>query len=593
MDFVEQLKSSIDIVKVIGEYVRLERKGATGRYSGLCPFHQEKTPSFSVHQQRQFYKCFGCGASGDVLKFVMEHDGLTFPETLRSLSERFGIPMPQRNEYSDADSRLRAALFEMHEIAADVFRENLRGSHGAEARAYLEHRGISQELVDVFGLGFSDTSGQSLVRRFADRKFSTEQLEASGLVRKRNEGPGHFDSFRGRLMFPIHNESGKVIGFGGRAMRDEDQPKYLNSPETPIYKKTTVLYNLHRARDGMRKHGRTVLVEGYMDVIGVYAAGVKEVVASCGTALTNAQVRAMHRHADAVILNFDPDPAGENAAERAIQLLLDEGLQVRVLSLGGAGGEPGAKLDPDEFVKRFGAEAYRAKLDSASSYFHWLADRARGKFDMRSAEGKVAAFKFLLPNVQKVADKLERAAVVNDLAGYLGVDPSMVLDQFKRAANERRPAAPVATRKEIPASERILLMALLSSGRVREEILPQLRPEMIEGFLSREIIEAFRHVTSDDPARVFSELEGRLTESSRALLHDAIAADHTEEGMEEELAWSQASACLGRLRSDFRKRRLADLKAQVKIAEREGRVREAMTLYGELEQLEREQRGAS
>ena len=584
MDFVEQLKSSIDIVKVIGEYVRLERKGATGRYSGLCPFHQEKTPSFSVHQQRQFYKCFGCGASGDVLKFVMEHDGLTFPETLRSLAERFGIPMPQRNEYSDADSRLRAALFEMHEIAADVFRENLRGQ--AEARAYLDKREISQELIDVFGLGFSDPSGQSLVRRFS--KFSAEQLEASGLVRKRNEGPGHFDAFRGRLMFPIHNESGKVIGFGGRSMRDEDQPKYLNSPETPIYKKTSVLYNLHRARDGMRKTGRTVLVEGYMDVIGVYAAGIREVVASCGTALTNAQIRAMHRHADAVILNFDPDTAGENAAERAIQLLLDEGLQVRVLSLGG--GEPGDKLDPDEFVKRFGAEAYRAKLDGAATYFHWMADRARGKFDMRSAEGRVAAFKWLLPAVQKVPDKLERAAVVNDMAGYLGVDPSMVLDQFKRSASERRATAPAVARAAIPASERILLEALLSSSRVRQEILPQLLPEMIEGFLSREIIEAFRHVDSEDMARVFSDVEGRLTESGRALLHDALATDHTEEGLEEELAWSQATACLERLRLDVRKRRLADLKAQVKTAEREGRAREALTLYGELEQLERELR---
>ncbi|MEO5925925.1 MAG: DNA primase [Bryobacteraceae bacterium] len=585
MDFVEQLKSSIDIVKVIGEYVRLDRKGATGRFSGLCPFHQEKTPSFSVHQQRQFYKCFGCGASGDVLKFVMEHDGLTFPETLRSLSERFGIPMPQRNEYSDADSRLRAALFEMHEIAADVFRDNLRGPVGADARAYLEKRGISQELVEVFGLGYSDTTGQALMRRFTDRKFSTEQLEASGLVRKRNEGPGHFDAFRGRLMFPIHNESGKVIGFGGRAMRDEDQPKYLNSPETAIYKKTTVLYNLHRARDGMRKQGRTVLVEGYMDVIGVYAAGIREVVASCGTALTNQQVRAMHRHADAVILNFDPDTAGENAAERAIQLLLDEGLQVRVLSLGG--GEPGSKLDPDEYVKRFGANAYVAKLDSAASYFHWMADRARGKFDMRSAEGRVSAFKFLLPVVKKVPDKLERAAVVSDLASYLGVDQSMVLDQFKKDSNERRPAAPTVARVAVPASERILLEALLSSSRVRQEILPQLQPELLEGFLSREIIEAFRHVDSEDPARVFADVEGRLTESGRALLHEAIATDHTEEGLEEDFAWNQATACLERLQSDFRKRRLADLKAQVKVAEREGRVGEAMTLYGELEQLER------
>ena len=193
-------------------------------------------------------------------------------------------------------------------------------------------------------------------------------------------------------------------------MRDEDQPKYLNSTETPIYRKSSVLYNLHRARDGMRRSGRAILVEGYMDVIGVYAAGVKEVVASCGTSLTNGQVRTIHRHADNVMVNFDPDTAGANAAEKAIQLFLDEGLHVRVLALDGG-------LDPDEYVKQNGAEAYRKKLDAASGYFHWLADRARAKFDMRSSDGRMDAFKFLLPSVQKICDKLERAAIASDLAG--------------------------------------------------------------------------------------------------------------------------------------------------------------------------------
>jgi DNA primase len=407
MDFVEQLKSSIDIVKVAGEYVRLRRIGATGRYLGLCPFHQEKTPSFNVNQTRQFYKCFGCGAGGDVLKFVMEVDGLTFPETLKLLSERHGIPMPQRPEYSDSDSRLRGALHDMHAIATKLYRTALNGPHGAEARAYLDQRGVSAELIEAFDLGFSDPQGQALTRKLTEERFLPEQMEASGLVRRRSEGSGFYDAFRGRLMFPIHNESGKVIAFGARAMHADEQPKYLNSPETPIYRKTSTLYNLNRARDGMRKSNRAVLVEGYMDVIGVYAAGVKEVVASCGTALTNTQVRALHRHADTVVVNFDPDDAGANAAERAIQLLLDEGLHVKVLAFGGGSGDAtNEKLDPYEYVRRFGAEAYRGQLDAASSYFHWLADRARTKFDMRGADGRMDAFKFLLPAVQKISDKL-------------------------------------------------------------------------------------------------------------------------------------------------------------------------------------------
>jgi DNA primase len=584
MEFVDQLKSSIDIVKVAGEYVRLKRLGATGRYVGLCPFHQEKTPSFSVNQTRQFYKCFGCGVGGDTIKFVQEIEGLSFWETVKMLAERYGIPMPKRSDYSDAESKLRGALMEMHVIAAKLFQENLNGPQGVEARGYLNRRGVSQEVIDSFELGYAEPSGQALTRRLSERSFSVEQMEASGLVRKRNEGSGYYDSFRGRLMFPIHNESGKAIAFGGRAMNDEDQPKYLNSPETPIYKKTSTLYSLHRAREAVRRSGRVVLVEGYMDVIGVYAAGVKEVVASCGTALTNGQVRTMHRHADTVVVNFDPDTAGANATEKAIQLLLDEGLHVRVVALDGG-------LDPDEYCKRNGDEAYRAKLDGAATYFHWLADRARSRFDMKTSDGKVAAFKFLLPAVHKVGDKLERAATVNDLASYLGVDASLVLDQFKKSAADRRAPGPQTTpASTIPPMERILLNALLESERARAEMLPALLPEMTEAFVTREVFDALRQAASPDASFSYSALEGRLGGAGRELLRDAVTADETSG---ESVSWEQARACLRRLESDFRKHQVRELKARVTSAEREGRVKEALSWNAELIRLERESKGTS
>jgi DNA primase len=324
-----------------------------------------------------------------------------------------------------------------------------------------------------------------------------------------------------------------------------------------------------------------------MDVIGVYAAGVKEVVASCGTAITNPQVRAIRRHADTVIVNFDPDTAGENAAERAIQLLLDEGLYVRVLTLdGGAAGDPEVKLDPDEFAKRYGAEAYRAKLEQATGYFHWLADRARGKFDMRSSEGRVAAYKFLLPAVNRIPDKLERAATVNDMAAYLGVEPGLMLEQFKKSAVDRRaaPASQSAAAPQVPAVERMLVHALLNSARAREEILPALQPEMLEGFVSRGIFESLRHVAGESPARLFSDLEARLTEADRTLLHSAVAADDTDE----EEAWKQAEDCLRRLENDQRKRRLTEAQARVKVAEREGNMEEWRTLTREVDRLKRE-----
>jgi DNA primase len=588
MDFVEQLKSSIDIVKVIGEYVRLRRVGSTGRYTGLCPFHQEKTASFNVNQARQFYKCFGCGVGGDVLKFVMEIEGLTFPETLKLLAERNGIQMPKRTEYADAESKLRGVLFDIHVIASNLFQASLRAPQGAEARAYLDRRGVSQELIDTFELGFSEPSGQALVRRLAQERFTPEQLEASGVVRKREDGSGYFDAFRGRLMFPIHNESGKVIAFGGRAMRDGDQPKYLNSPETPIYKKTSVLYNLHRARDGMRRSNRAVLVEGYMDVIGVYAAGVKEVVASCGTALTNAQVRTIHRHADTVIVNFDPDSAGANAAERAIPLFLEEGMHVRVLALDGG-------LDPDEYVKQNGAEGYRNKLDSAGGYFHWLADRARAKFDMRSADGRMDAFRFLQPAIEKITDQLERAAIANDVAGYLGVEPGLVLERFRKSASERRAPAPRAEpRPQIPAVERILLNALISSDEARVEILPRLADVLTAEFTTREIFATLRNLVDAGPqslssAALFSAVESRLVGPSQTLLHEIVAADEMGDGS---FSLEQARACLRRLELDFKKRQMDELRTSVKTAEREGRVQEAFGFMAELSRLERELRGA-
>jgi DNA primase len=367
MEFVDHLKSSVDIVRTVGEYVQLRKIGA--RYSGLCPFHTEKTPSFSVNPAHAYFICFGCGKKGDILDFIQEIENLTFFEALKLLAERNGIPMPARRERNDPETDLRAAIYELHEIAANAFQENLWAPAAGEAREYLRKRGLSQVIAEHFGLGLTDRSGEFLKK--VRSRFSADQLEASGLFGKREDG-SLYERFRGRLMFPIHNESGKVIAFGGRAMRPDDEPKYLNSPETPIYKKKTVLYNLHRAKQAIRTHDRAVLVEGYMDVIGVYAAGVKQVVASCGTALTPEQVQAMKRQSVSVVVNFDPDTAGTNATEKSIAILLDQGMHVRVLELQGG-------LDPDEFIRQHGAETYSARLEQASGYFLWLADRARQK----------------------------------------------------------------------------------------------------------------------------------------------------------------------------------------------------------------------
>ena len=567
MDFVEQLKSSVDIVRTIGDYVRLKQQRGSPRYTGLCPFHTEKTPSFSVHRTLQFYKCFGCDAKGDVLNFIMEIERISFYEALKLLAERNGIPMPKR-EYSDEGSKLRGALMEMHEIAAALFQSNLHAPGGQEARTYLLSRGISASLAQEFALGLSDSSGQQLLRKLEGR-FPPDQLEQSGLVMKRQEGGGFYDRFRGRLMFPIHNESGKPIGFGGRALRPGDEPKYLNSPETPLYHKSFVLYNLHRAKEAMRKQEHAILVEGYMDVIGVYGAGVRNVVASCGTALTNTQVRAIKRHSERIVVNFDPDAAGANAAERSIQMLLDEHLSVRVLELEG-------DLDPDEYVKQFGAEAYAGKIRHAPAYFHWLADRARKKFDMRTVEGRLQAFKFVAPAIQRISDRLERFAVANDIGSYLGVDAKLVRDQFSTGQKHAQTAD---RRPVVPPTERLLLNSLLAGENVRTKVIPELQEiPAVDRFLLRNVFKAIFTMYGDGVSFRFADLEGRLTDADRNLLSNVVFAD---ERLEEDEAIEQAFACLETLRAQDPKAELADLRGRIQAAERAGNLEEAMRLMEE------------
>lgn len=578
MDFAELLKSRVDIVSTIGEYVRLKRVGSGPRYVGLCPFHQEKTPSFSVHSVFQFYKCFGCGKGGDVLNFVMEIDSLPFVDALKLLAERNGVPMPKRAEYSDPESKKRAALLEMHEIAAALFESNLKSREGAAAREYLRGRAVTEQHEQEFGLGYSEASGQQLARRFQQNNYTAEQMEESGLVMKRQDGSGWFDRFRGRLMFPIHNEAGKVIAFGGRALRAGDEPKYLNSADTPLYHKKSVLYNLHRAKDAIRKGGQSILVEGYMDVIGVASAGVAEVVATCGTALTNVQVRALKRHSEKMVVNFDPDTAGSNAAERSIPILLDEDMQVRVLQLEGG-------LDPDAYIQRNGADAYRKRLEAAPTYFHWMADRARQKFDMRSVEGRMEALEFLLPPIQRITDRLERAAIANDLGAYLGIDPGLVLERFRKTATERRDRMEKPTAVEIPAVEKLLINSLLASEEARGEVLPKLREmDVWEQFVTRNVFRVFFTLHQEGGPVRYSDLITRLQEPEKNLLSSLVFADEVGE---ESQALRQAQDCLRSLEAQHREQRRSSLRARIKTAEQGGNLPEALKLAEELNRLTR------
>ena len=578
MEFKEQLRQTVNIVKVVSEYVRLRKAGT--RWVGLCPFHQEKSPSFGVNETLQAYKCFGCGVSGDVFKFVMEIEGLTFFEAMKSLAERNGLQMPKRRDYSDPTLEKRTALVEMHEFALQNFARLLRTSAGKEAMAYLAKRGVSEELIQTFGLGYSDAN---LRKQLEQKNYARDLLEASGLIGKSEKGD-FYDRFRHRLMFPIHNETGKPIGFGGRALNDEDQPKYLNSPATEIYDKSAVLYNLNRARQAIRKAEFSILVEGYMDVIGVYAAGIHNVVASCGTALTVQQVRTLKRHADKVVANFDPDNAGAAAAAKSIPLFLEEGFHVRVLNLPGG-------LDPDAYIKTHGAGAYREQLDRAEGFFYWLAERARKKFDMRTAEGRMEGFRqMLLPQILRVPDKLERLAIANDTAKYLGVDPQIVRDLFRQQATPphqtARPKADPRLARVSPA-ERTLLAAVFTSGH-QTFILDTLRDHpVLDSLATQSLFRGMLAVVEGGGTLAYGELESRLAKEDRDLLATLLLSDNNPESLTETgFSREQVESCLAALDQVWRRAELSALDRQIKEAERAGNMQEVFRLYGQRQALE-------
>ena len=405
-------------------------------------------------------------------------------------------------------------------------------------------------------------------------------MEESGLIGKR-EGGGYYDRFRNRLMFPIHNESGKIIAYGGRALGEDDQPKYLNSPETPIYKKSYTLYNLHRAKDAVRKEERAILVEGYMDAIGVSAAGIDAVVASCGTALTTQQIQALKRHARRIVVNFDPDSAGAKAAERSIGLLLDEGMQVRIMELDG-------DLDPDEYCKQRGADAYRARLEQAKGYFYWLADGARQKFDMRTSDGKISVLQYLLPALQRVSDRLERMTIANDVANYLGVESGMVLDTFRRSAGGRSDNLVELPKSAIRTDERGLVNVILSDAEGREQLIEELaemETEIIDALDTRRILQAAIAVHAAGGPVTFDAVSSRLEDNDRRVLAEMAFA---EDPAVEEFGIEWGRKCLGRLRATAARQRATQLKARVNEAERAGRLEEAMRLMQELSQVERD-----
>ena len=484
-DFKDSLKQQTDIVRIVGDYVKLKKAGAQN-FSGLCPFHNEKTPSFSVHATRQFYHCFGCGASGDVFSFVQKVENITFPEAVRLVAQKIGVALPKMQFSSPQEAqeaKLRTSLLEMHERACAFFQEQLQRPEGAHAREYLASRGLDQETIARFRIGFAPDSG-FLLRDAIRREFEEGLMRESGLFSWKegsaqpaavSSGPDKlkadsrelkaalYSKFRNRVMFPIANDQGRIIAFTGRTLATDEKagPKYLNSPETAIYSKSRVLFNLDHAKEAIRKLDYAILVEGQMDCISVYSAGFHNVIASSGTAFTELQARLLGRFSKNVVVNFDPDTAGAKATERTLSLLVEEEFQVKVLTL-----ESG--FDPDLFIRRKGKDAYAEQLRHSQRYFDYLIERARGQFPVRTPEGKVKAVNYLLPHIQRVPSRIVRDELAHEIAQKLGIDSNVLRQELKHVAATRSATAIKAPAEaQITDAERILIRALAAANEIQ------------------------------------------------------------------------------------------------------------------------------
>jgi len=521
--FIDDLRLQANILQVVQEYVPLKRSGT--RYTGLCPFHNEKTPSFGVNPEKGFFHCFGCNAGGDVFKFLELHEKVGFQDAVRMLAQKFGVALPEPVEGSGDDARrdsaLREGLLKAHEIALAYFKEQLASPAGGRARKQLADRGVTQETIDQLGLGFAPGSRDGLKQRLLKQGFAQGVLLQGGLLVQRESGEV-IDRFRNRLMVPIYRDTGSVIAFGGRQM-DQDQggPKYLNSPETPIYSKGRLLYGLHLTKGQIRKVGFAVLVEGYFDFAQVFQSQAAPAVASCGTALTPQQAQLLRRFTSRVVLSFDPDAAGLGAAVRSCELLVAEGFDVNVVVL-----DKGE--DPDTFIRRKGGDQYRDRLKASRPYLEYLLDQAAEGLDLNHDDNRRQFLGKMLTVAARIPDAAARDQFADRIAHKARITEDVVRAEIRKAAVNRQT---VVTTRELPSfgqlkhAEKALIWGLIHNTSAALEALAGLDDEDLEELAGRHILEMARSLHDEPLDLLPSTLLQRLSTVNAQLVTSIAATD--------------------------------------------------------------------
>jgi DNA primase len=554
---VDEVRNAVNIVSIVSEYVALKKRGRN--HVARCPFHNEKTPSFNVSEEKQIFMCFGCGVGGDVFKFIMQAEHFSFPEAIRFIAERNGIVLPEASFASPAETGSSAdAMRKAMTAAVSCYhRALLDMNEGQTALQYLRDRGVTRETIDKFQLGFSPAGSEFLLQALKDKGFTLQVLEDCGLVKRSEDGGRLYDAFRGRIMFPIIDVQGRTVAFGGRAMGDRS-PKYLNSPETKLYNKSRNLYGLSFSKEAIKSQDRAILVEGYMDFVIPFQYGIQNVVASLGTSLTPQQVDLLGRYTREVIVSYDPDSAGVAATQRSLDLFLEGDFKVNVLRLP-------AGQDPDVFVRNAGPEEYRNRAQSSVPYLEFVLEAAiQNQGSLEDPKKKVQAMNAVLPYLARLPSAVERSDYVFKFARRLNIEDQQMLAEMKRAAQQKKvklAEEPVNSAVSMKYAEKRLLQLLLSDIDLQRQILPLCSMQDFENLATAKmfslLFEGYRNNQLGEYERFHRQLAG---EPEQALLAQ-LQMEEVPETPSREVAESYLNA--------LRSMRLATYKQKIlaKIAE--------------------------
>ena len=564
--FIEDLKRQADIVRVVQDYVPLKKAGTNWR--APCPFHKETKPSFNVNPAKEMFFCFGCHKGGTVFNFIMEMERVTFPEAIKIVAEKAGVPLPKMIEDDRFEARRRDSdqVIELNQWALQWWQDQLASKAAASVRQYLKERGISDETAQTFRLGFAPDSWEALSTHLRQKGASQEQLEKSGLVVKKDEG-GSYDRFRGRLIFPVFDVQGKPIAFGGRTLDPNGDPKYLNSPETPAYTKGRNLYGLHLTRDEIRRQEFAVLVEGYLDLIIPYQHGVRNVVASLGTALTPEQVKLIGRFARKVLVNYDGDRAGVQAAKRAIETILAEDIEVKVLVLPD-------NADPDDFIRKNGVPEYNRRRGEAQPHIQFVIDQAVRDRNLHTPADKAAAVAETIPFIRAVRDRLQKREYFDIAMDGLRVQGEQRRELWHQVRGAASPDSAVVQRVFIKAerptvAEEKLLGLLVANVELRKIILPRLEPPVYEGLATAAIFRALKLPGAEEKEITFEALSEAIADDRGAAeILPRILINEPAESFDESLA--DANSCLDALRLMKLDRDIEELTTRIAEADRAG-----------------------